>query len=140
MAIKIRRSGSHSHSAEGDHDNTELITHTQGTDDWEDMPFTVVDGILTVVTNTDDLVGVRLLAPVSDLIQTGDLTENLPEPEDSMVWYSWFAARGPLVFRVNTTRTVRPAHAVWLQVWKERGTTATVTNWGFNGMIQPHHR
>ncbi len=138
MAIKLRSSGAVALTAEGDHSNFLVFTETRQTDEWEDTPITIVDAILTVITDTNDLCGIRILAPVPDLIVDGDLTENAPVPDDPMVWYSWYCAQGPLVFRLNTQRTIRPGNGVWVTAWKDKGTTATTLRFGLHYMVQPH--
>ncbi len=138
MALKLRFDNAANVTAAGDHLNFLFFTETRQTDEWEDMPVTIVDGILTVITDTDDLCGIRLLAPVPDLIVSGDINEDNPVPDDPMVWYSWYCARGPLVYRVNTKRTLRPGSGAWIQVWKANGGVSTTVRFGFNYLVQPH--
>ncbi len=138
MAIKLRFDDSATLSAAGASVNFLAFTETRQTDEWEDTPVTIVDGVLTVVTDTDDLMGVRFLAPVPDLIVDGDLSDTNPVPDDPMVWYSWYCARGPLVFRMLTKRTIRPGNGVWIQVWKAQGSASTILRFGWQFMLQPH--
>ncbi len=139
MAFKDRFDGGGTLAASGDHLNTEVIHNDAPVDVWEAHSLTIVDLSLTVITDTDDVCGVRLLCPVSELLLSGDLTENNPKPEDPMVWYSWYAARGPLVFRVRTKRTIGPEFSLWVQTWKAQGATSTIIRWGMNYLIQPHN-
>lgn len=88
-----------------------------------------VDGIVTVSTDTPNLVGVRLLV-LPEVLSTGSITKDAPAPDDSAVWYSWFCANGPLVFRLRSKKTVPNNYKVWLQIWKEGGNTATVIRVG----------
>ncbi len=121
MPFKDRFDGEFIGTAIGDHGNFEVIHNDAPTDVWEAHSLTIVDLSLTVMSNGDDLFGVRLLAPVSELLLSGDLTELNPKPEDPMVWYSWYFARGPLVFRTRTKRTIHPEFSLWCRCGKHRG-------------------
>ncbi len=138
MAFKDRYDGAESMTAIGDHTNTILISNNSSAEPWDDQSLTIVDGQLTVLTDTDDLCGVRfIVAP--ELVVTADINENTPDPEDPMVWYSYFCGRGPLVFRLLSKKTIHPEEVLWIQFWKARGGNLTSAKWGLNLMIQPHH-
>ena len=88
-----------------------------------------VDGIVTVTCDTVNLMGVRLLV-LPETMVSGDFDENTIAPHDQAVWYSWFAAAGPLVFRLRSKKTIPSNYKLWLQIWKEGGGTATVCRVG----------
>ncbi len=108
----------------GNHANQEVMSNASAPALHYERNLTVVDGIVTVVTDSDDLFGCRLIV-AHELIVTGDISDTVPAEHDSAIYYSWFAARGPLVFRLRTNKTVRPEHKLWLTVWKELGAAAS---------------
>lgn len=98
----------------------------------------VVDGVLTVITDTDDLIGIRLCVLNENWV-LGDFSAGNPEPHDPSVYYSWFAGRGPLVFRLRTKRTVHPEHKLWIHAWKAAGTSVTTIRYGLLlGLVVKH--
>ncbi len=125
-------------SAIGDHANVELFHNFQADENFEASDVVIVDGIATIITNTDDLCAVRLLV-VPEEILTASLTEDVPQPHNQMVYYSWFCARGPMVFRLRSKRTVPPEHKLWVQLWKSRGTTSTTVNFGVHLLFVVKH-
>ncbi len=129
MAIWERYQAGHTVAAAGVHVNSELLHNFQGAENFESGDIVFVDGILTVITDTDDLCGVRLLI-AHENITSGALTEDSPAPHEPGVWYSWFCARGPLVFRMRSKKTLPPEHKLWLQTWKALGSTSTICNSG----------
>ncbi len=137
MAFKDRYDSQSTLAAVGDHINHEILSNQSSPEPWDDHSFTIVDGQLTIITDTDDLCGARLVV-AHEMLGDSDLSESNPDPEDDMVWYSWFCARGPLVFRIVSKKTIRPEYKLWLTTWKARGSTSTILRWGMNLMIQPH--
>ncbi len=137
MAFKHRSSASGSLTTVGAHTNVEILSNQSGSEPWDDSSLTIVDGQLTVITDSDDLMGIRLIV-ANELIGTGDINDTSPSAEDDLVWYSWFCARGPLVFRLVSKRTIHPEHKLWVQFWKEQEANATRLSFGLNLMIQPH--
>jgi len=133
MPVWERYDGEQSHATEGAHVNQEVFHNEQaaGGENFEAADVVAVDGILTVITDTDDLMGLRLLIAPEEMV-SGDMDENNPQPHSRIVWYSWYAARGPMVFRLRSKRTVPPEYKMWLQTWKARGTTATQIRWGLH--------
>ncbi len=125
-------------TAQGDHSNTAVFHNEEDTDNFQSADVVIVDGIVTVLTNTDDLCGVRMLI-ASELLLTGDLTEDQPNPHDDQVYYSWYVGRGPLVFRLRSKRIVPPEHKLWVQVWKARGSTATTVAVGLHLLFVVKH-
>ncbi len=130
MPIWERYDTTNTLGAVGDHGNTELLHNQQADENFESIDLVFVDGIVTIITNTDDLIGVRLLI-LDEQILTANINEDDPEPHNPAVWYTWFAARGPMVFRLRSKKTLPPEHKLWLNVWKARGTTASTVNAGF---------
>ncbi len=138
MPFKFRADSQATLTAVGDHINLEVLSNQSGAEPWDDHDLTIVDGQLTVITDTDNLCGARFIV-ANEAIGDSDLNEDNPAPEDDMVWYSFWAARGPLVFRLVSKKTVHPEHKLWIQVWKARGADATFLRWGLNLMIQAHN-
>jgi len=125
-------------AAQGAHSNTQVFKNEEDTDNFQSADVVIVDGIITVITDTDDLCGVRLII-ASELLVSGDLTEDAPAPHDNMVYYSWYAARGPLVFRLRSKRTIPPEYALWVQAWKARGTVSTTVRIGAHFLFVVKH-
>lgn len=129
MPIWERYSAAPPLTAVNAHAENEVFVNDEDTDNFQNADVVAVDGIFTVHTDTDDLVGVRLLVvpvPLTDAV----ITQNDPRPDDQMVWYSFFAARGPMVFRLRSKKTVPPNYRLVVQSWKERGGNLTIINWG----------
>ncbi len=125
-------------AAVGDHVNTEIFHNVQADENFEASDVVIVDGILTLITDSDDLCGVRLLV-VPEELSTGDLNEDVPQPHNRMVYYSWYAARGPMVFRLRSKKTVPPEHKLWIQGWKASGTTSTTLRYGLHVLFVVKH-
>ncbi len=128
----------HSMAGEGVHTTTELFYNKEDTDNFQNADVVVVDGIATIITDTDDLCGVRLVV-AHDSIVAADIDENTPGPQTGMVYYTWYAARGPLVFRLRSKKTIPPFHKLWANTWKARGTTSTQLRAGFLLALQLKH-
>ncbi len=133
MPVWERYDGAAVVTNQGDHINQEVFANAQADENFEASDVVGVDGILTVITDTDNLCGIRLLVVPEELV-TADLTEDVPQPHNRMVWYSFYAARGPMVFRLRSKKTVPPEHKLWIQSWKAAngGTSATVLRWGLH--------
>ncbi len=99
-------------------------------------PITVVDGIMTFITDTDDLFSAHLLV-APEIMTAGDVA-TIPRHGREM-WYSWFVARGPLVFRLRSKRTIHPEQKLWMHIVKQRGGTASALRWGFQ-MLNVRHQ
>ncbi len=136
MAIWERYQGEMSLTALGDDTSRVLILNKEDTDNFQNADLVIVDGILTLHTDTDDLIGVRLL--IRDEGATG-LTENDPEPHHRAVYYEWFTARGPVIHRLLSKRTVPPNHNLIIQGWKASGTTSTTFRYGLRVLFQLKH-
>ncbi len=124
--------------AEGNHVNILTLNNEEDTDNFQNADLVFVDGILTVLTDTDDLVGVRLLV-LHDSILTATITEDDPTPDDRAVWYTFFCGRGPLVFRLRSKKTLPSRHNLWLQYWKASGSTSTIVRTGVMVLMQLKH-
>lgn len=131
MPVWERYHGGDTLVAEETHINTELFANAQADENFEASDVVGVDGILTVLTDTDDLCGVRLLVVPEEML-TATMDENVPQPHNRMIWYSWFASRGPMVFRLRSKKTIPPEHKLWIQTWKASGTTSTVLRYGLH--------
>ncbi len=125
-------------TAVGDHTVSNVLLNEEDTDNFQNADLAIVDGIVTVITNSDDLVGVRLLL-TDEIVDINDINEGDPEPGNRMVWYTWFCARGPLIFRLRSKRLLHPHHFLRMNIWKARGTTATTVNVGMNFLLQLKH-
>ncbi len=135
MAIWQRYSHAPTVVTAGDHSNLELLHNQATSDDFQSADLVIVDGIVVVNTDTDNLCGVRLLV-ADEIIQTANLSEVDPEDWSDMIYYSWFAARGPLVFRLRSKRTLHPEEKLWSQVWKEQGGDSTICRVGYHLYVQ----
>jgi len=138
MALWERYQGEQTLVTLGSHHNRELLYNEEDTDNFQQADLVVVDGIVTLHTDTDDLVGARLLV-LHDSILTGVFNENDPSPDDPQVYYNFFIARGPLPFRLRSKKTIPPSHKLWLQLWKAAGTTSTVVRFGVQVYLQLKH-
>ncbi len=119
--------------------STSVVFHNQeDTDNFQNADVVIVDGIVTVLTNTDDLCGVRLLV-APEILTTADLAFPAPDPHDRMVYYSWFCGRGPLVFRLRSKRTIPPENRLMVQGWKEEGTALTSIKIGIHLLFVVKH-
>ncbi len=131
MPVWERYDGAAVVATEGSHVNTEVFANAQADENFEASDVVAVDGIFTVLTDTDNLCGVRLIVAPEEMV-TGDITEDVPQPHSRLVWYEWYAGRGPMVFRLRSKKTVPPEHKLWVNVWKAAngGTTSTTLRWG----------
>lgn len=138
MPVWERYDGANTVSAAGDHANNEVFHNFQADENFEASDVVIVDGIVTFITNTDDLCAARLLI-VPEEILTATLTEDVPQPHNDMVYYSWYVARGPMVFRLRSKRTIPPEHKLWIQLWKANGSTSTSIRWGMHLLFVVKH-
>ncbi len=129
MAIWERYQGEQSVTTVGVHANTEVFHNQEDTDNFQNADIVGVDGVLTVLTADDDLIGIRLLV-CHELLTSGDLHEDDPTPDAPQVWYTFFAGRGPMVFRLRSKKTVPPQHKLWVQSWKAAGSLTTSVKFG----------
>ncbi len=119
----------------GVHDNNEEAQlHNQSTDIFDASDLVIVDGFLTLITDTDDLCGFRFVRQREDLL-TGDLNENLPPEGDPAIWYSMFHGRGPVTYRLRSKFTIYPEYKIWTTMWKERGANSTVFSAGWRLLV-----
>ncbi len=120
--------------------STEIeLLHNQVSDDVHlSGNLVIVDGIITVVSDTDDLFGLRLLIEDESVV-AADLTEDSPEAHSPHVYYSWFCCRGPLIFRLRSKKTIPPEHKLWFQAWKAQGGNASNLHFGAHLYIHYMH-
>ncbi len=138
MPVWERYHGSSSLSTAGSSNTSLLLANEQADEQFEAADLTVVDGIVTFLTNTDDLCGARLLV-VSDQITLSGLTEDEPRVHSPEIYYSWFLGRGPMVFRLRSKKTIPPEHVLAMQVWKAVGGSLTNINWGIRALFVLGH-
>ncbi len=138
MPVWERYSQTQTLTSVGEHGNTLVFANEANVDNFQSADIVVVDGIITIHTNTDDLIGARLLV-VPEALVSADLNEDDPEPHHTQVYYSWFVARGPLVFRLRSKKTIPPEHNLWMQLWKAQGANATIVNTGQHILLQLKH-
>ncbi len=98
-------------------------------------PITIVDGIITIITDTDDLMLVRL-GIFHEIFTGGDLAN--VEPHHTQWWYKWHCARGPLVFRLRSKRTINPEHKLWVFFKKQQGANSTILHIGEELLMVRH--
>ncbi len=124
----------------GSHTNLELFSNqpdpAAGGDVLFERDVVIVDGIVTIHTDTDDLCGVRLVV-AHEIIASGDISDTVPAEHDDMLYYSWFVARGPMIFRLRSKKTIHPNEKLWLTSWKENGSTATTIRTGMRLFVVP---
>ncbi len=103
--------------------NTQLIFHNQVTDNiFQSAPITIVDGIVTIITDTDDLCRVRLAIAHESMSNTQIEAMGAHE---SLWYYRWGCARGPLVFRLRSKKTIHPEFKLHIFMQKLQGTNST---------------
>ncbi len=133
MAIWVR--GSQAITLSGGNGSQEFTSlHNETDNPFEDSDLVIVDGFLTLITDTDDLMGFRFVRQREDLITT-DLNDNLPPEGDPSIWYSMFHGRGPTTYRLRSKFTIPPQYKFWTTIWKELGSASTVMNAGWRLLI-----
>ncbi len=136
MAEWIRGAVHDALTSAGSHVNTEETQlHNQTDNIFETSDLVIVDGFLTLFTDTDDLCGFRFVRQREDLL-TADISETVPPENSSDIWYSMYTVRGPLVYRLPSKFTIYPEYKLWVTTWKEDGTTATVLHGGYRLLVQ----
>ncbi len=124
----------HSHAAtlstEDATNNKELIHNNPTTaEPWTASRLVIVDGFVTLISDTDNLCGCRLLVVPEDIVD-GDIDATNPEDPDPSIYYSFFFGRGPMVFRLRSKKTIGPNDKLWVSLWKESGTDSTIARAG----------
>ncbi len=87
---------------------------------------TVVDGYVTIITDTDELCQVRMFGPVPGFASSGDFAFSTPVRAEAVNWYWFNCGRGPMVFRVRSKRTFETLEELWMAPVKLQG--ASVIN------------
>ncbi len=136
MAVWERYDGGVSHTAEGSISNLFVFNNEEDTDNFQSADIFVVDGLITLHTDTDDLMGVRLLILPDSVTPT---SEDQPKPHERSVYYQWFTARGPVVHRLRSKKTIPAEYRMYMQIWKASGTTATTLRYGLQLLLQMKH-
>ncbi len=96
----------------------------------EGSRYTIVDGIMTMITDNEDLWIVRLLH-MPEIVGVADVDAANPDFNDRMNYYFWYAARGPVVFRLRAKRTLQDEETLRLQVFKRTGSVSATLNVGY---------
>ncbi len=138
MPVWERNSISNAISTQGNSAENEVLHNevTGGELEYLAPDLTVVDGLITVHTDSDDLVRVQLVI-AHELVTSADLASGTPSENDPMLWYSWYTSRGPAFFRTRTKRRVPREHKLWIQTVKEQGATSTAIHVGYQFLIVP---
>ncbi len=90
-------------------------------------PITIVDGICTLITNTDDLFLVRFVV-ASEQLNSGQI--QALQRHQRQIWYGFYASRGPLVFRMPSKKTLWPEDKLWVDFFKAEGSSASIVRGG----------
>ncbi len=108
----------------GSHSDRELFHNIEDTDNFQNAPVTVVDGIVTVDCPNDSFWSVRLLVTPQEM-DAGDLSPTAQGRTSPLIYYHWYCSRGPLIFRLRSKRTIPIRHKLWMQGVKVFGDNAT---------------
>ncbi len=98
---------------------------------------TIVDGYVTIITDTDDLCQVRLFAPCPNFTVAADLGFAIPDRRDPISWYWFNCARGPLIFRIRSKRTFGAQQELWMTGNKLRAVNVTNIHVGWQFLLAP---
>lgn len=97
----------------------------------------LVDGIVTTITDSDDMCEVILAVAHEDIVQADFQAMQRHELDH---WYSFAVARGPMVFRLRSKKAVPPGYRLWCLQEKIIGTASTVINTSVRiGQVFTHH-
>ncbi len=81
---------------------------------------TIVDGFVTILTNTDELIRVDMFGPLPAWVAAADLVfSNARNRSEN--WYRFYGGRGPMVFRTRSKRSFGAEEELWALVSKEEG-------------------
>ncbi len=121
---------------------TTVNTSATATELWQNddaplAPRTIVDGFITILTDTDDLCRVDLYGPAPNFAQASDFTFSAPFRNDPLSWYRFYCGRGPMVFRTLSKRTFGINNELWVLVSKEEGGNATSIKVGWQFLLSP---
>ncbi len=137
MAIWERYNGIYALTTVGSDSSSSILTNNEDTDNFQNADLVVVDGILTLHTDSDDLFGFRLLIMDAGIYP---VNEDDPNPHHQEVWYEWFVARGPMVFRLRSKRTLHAGQHLVVQAWKASGVaTSANIHYGMRLLLQLKH-
>ena len=135
MALWIRGSTTATLGALGVYDSQEETQfHNQTGNPFTDLDIVIVDGFLTLITNTDALCGFRFVRGPEAQV-AGDYNEGLPEEGAPDIWYSMFHARGPVMYCLRSKFTIYPQYKLWTTAWKEQEATSTLLSAGWRLLV-----
>ncbi len=113
------------------------IFHNEVADDpFQSAPVTMVDSICTIITDSDDLWSVGFAVANEDL-NSGQI--QAMERWERGIWYEFYAARGPLVFRMKSKKTIFPEEKLWVYFEKETGSAVQLCHVGLQTLMVYHH-
>ncbi len=95
---------------------------------------TIVDGFVTMLTDTDELWRLDLYAPAPNFAVASDFTFSAPARRDPLNWYRFYVGRGPLVMRTKSKRTFGANQELWMLASKLKGagvTSELMVGWQF---------
>ncbi len=107
-------------------DITSINTSSTALELWQndDAPIhdrTVVDGFVTILTDTDELWRVDFYAPCPNFTVAADILFSQPFRNDPLSWYRFYTGRGPVIHRTRSKRTFGPNQELWVICSKEQG-------------------
>jgi len=108
---------------------TPVLIYTNSVD--PPRPRTIVDGYVTIITDTDDLAQVRMFGPVPGFASSGDFAFSTPTRSEAVNWYWLNCGRGPMVFRIRSKRTFENLEEFWMAPVKLQGSSATNIRAGY---------
>ncbi len=113
----LRTHGSDTHGSINTAVNTRVLDNA-GSSMEENRRLTVLGYYLTLFSSTSNLYALRVLAPVPEMIATGDLTFQIPEDDDALLWAKHYAHAGtPAYFQIKSKRTLQPDDHMWVQTF-----------------------
>ncbi len=124
-------------STAGTNSALQLFHNEEDTDNFQNAPVTIVDGILTANEGSGELWQIRLIV-AHEIVVAGDLGVGLGR-SSSLIWYGFYVSGGPLVFRLRSKRTIHPHHKLWIDVQKKRGDTSGILFYGLQALLQLSH-
>ncbi len=124
----VRKDGEDVHSVINTSVDT-IVLSNAGSSIQENRQLTSLGYYLTMFSATSKMYVVRLLV-VPEIIDAGDLTFNLPEDDDDMVWAKHYAHAGvPGYFQIKSKRTLGPDDRIFIQSWTISNTDDVFWSW-----------
>ncbi len=122
-------------STQGTSSATELFHNEVDDHLFASAPITLVDGITTINTDGDDLWIVSYVV-VNEALTSAQV--QALQRHEKAIWYSFYAVRGPLVFRMRSKKTIHPEEKLWVRFFKAGGNTAENARVGLQ-MLEVRH-